>query len=540
MIRNGHRPTAAPVLRHGLRGGALLAVVAGAPLWAQGAPPPAWVIYPKKAWTWALPADAGFDPVAWSNYLTGLDVGPGSCGGDIHTGGRWGTCVQRGGYLIHCWGDEDYLYQSASLGKAFNGFALQLAIDQGYEVDGRPIGEVPIDEVWPDVPGPDCGDRATLDNLFAMRGNYATSNGFQDGCTMKCGSGYSTGGQWRLNQALTYVLQEDLKSFLDRELFGPMGIDPSDWYWLTGRQVNENRPPPNAHPDQMSLYPQWTDSDRWYGCFIDPPYEIDGHPVHGGGGWVGMSPKDLARIGLLLASDGHWDGRKLIEKTWRVSGHAGCGSSDLGFRSSDLVAWGRVSTRGWEKPPSASGPVQRPTTEAPVFSPAAGNYEEAVTVDVSSAAPDGKIRFTTDGSEPDATSPLWQGPLRLAETTVLRAIATSRFAEPSAAVEARYEIASKAPPDAGTGEDGGPMEDLGGDLNAEDAGPTEPDAGPPDAGPADRSDASDAGQPSRPPPSTPLTGGCRMGAASGSISILAVAFGLLRTIGRRRAGPRPD
>ncbi len=306
---------------------------------------PGWVVYPGDEWTWLDPEQAGLHPERWAKYISARPS-PGGCGGEIHTGGRWGTCVQRGGYMLHCWGDPDGAFNSASVGKAFNGFVLQMAIDRGLV-----SGDERVCDAWPECPS-DCGEESTLRNLFHMRGGFKTSNGFLDGCdNTVCGGEYSSGGQWRLNQALTYIVNENLKDFLDRELFRHIGIDPEAWHWLSGKDVYANRPPPNAAPEQRVLYPAYTSKDRWYGCFVDPPYVVRGHDVLGGGGWVEMSPKDLARVGLLLASNGYWTGRKLVTKTDLVDGHEGCGGSDLQARGGDnMLAWGRVATLGVEFP----------------------------------------------------------------------------------------------------------------------------------------------------------------------------------------------
>ncbi len=318
---------------------------------------PDWVVYPGEEWAWLNAKEAGLHPERWAEYISATPS-PGGCGGDIHSDGRWGTCVQRGGYMLHCWGDPDYVFNSASAGKAFNGFVLQLAIDRGLVT-----GDEQVSDVWPECPS-DCGEASTLRNLFHMKGGFKTSNGFLDGCNNKaCGSGggYSTGGQWRLNQALTHIVDGNLKDFLDRELFRHIGIEAEGWYWLSGKDVHANLPPPNASPEQKVLYPQYTAKERWYGCFIDPPYVVRGHVVVGGGGWVGMSPKDLARIGLLLASNGYWAGRKLISKTDLVDGHEGCGGSDIRARGGDsMFAWGRVATLGVEFPDDSLvvGPIR--------------------------------------------------------------------------------------------------------------------------------------------------------------------------------------
>jgi hypothetical protein len=72
-----------------------------------------------------------------------------------------------------------------------------------------------------------------------------------------------------------------------------------------------------------------------------------------------MTPRDMCRIGLLLASDGYWNGQKIITKTSRVTGHAGCGDSDLEYNKSTMFAWGRLSTKNVGFPGSnlVSGPI---------------------------------------------------------------------------------------------------------------------------------------------------------------------------------------
>jgi len=61
----------------------------------------------------------------------------------------------------------------------------------------------------------------------------------------------------------------------------------------------------------------------------------------------------------------------------------------------------------------------------PVFSVAAGFYNAAQTVALSSPDPNVVIRYTTDGSTPIATSPAYSTPIPVAATTVIRAKAFS-------------------------------------------------------------------------------------------------------------------
>jgi len=331
---------------------------------------PSWVTYPGDTWEWLSPSEAGLNISAWNSYKNAAATSS-SCGGDIHTGNRWGACVARGGYMLHCWGGDDPMFQTASVGKAFNGFALQIAIDKGLVT-----GSEHISDVWPGVPH-HCGTRSTLDNIFFMRGGYYVSNGTGDGCdNTRCATGdrYSSGGMWRLNQALTYIFNKDLKTVLDEEIFSKIGIKAENWQFLSGEFIHSNQPPPFADPAQKVFYPNWSNSKQWYGCFVDPPYDINGHKVLGGGGWVIMTPKDFCRIGLLLASDGYWKGQKLISKTNRVNGNSGCGDSDLRSDKNTMFSWGKVSTKGVRFPSSSlvAGPIQTNKVASLLIAPAGG------------------------------------------------------------------------------------------------------------------------------------------------------------------------
>jgi len=79
-----------------------------------------------------------------------------------------------------------------------------------------------------------------------------------------------------------------------------------------------------------------------YGLFIDPPYEINGQVVRGGAGWVVMSPKNLARWGLLVATGGQWKGKRLISKV--VDAGGGNGSSARGYGGELMGSRGDVTT----------------------------------------------------------------------------------------------------------------------------------------------------------------------------------------------------
>lgn len=84
---------------------------------------------------------------------------------------------------------------------------------------------------------------------------------------------------------------------------------------------------------------------------------------------------------------------------------------------------------------------------APTFSLAAGTYETAQTVTISSATQGAAIRYTIDGSEPDSGSLLYNGPITVSATTVIKAYASKAGMADSAVVTAAYNI---NPPYTGT------------------------------------------------------------------------------------------
>lgn len=345
-------------------------------------PVPSWVQYPGPEWEISTlsAADLGIEATPLSNLKNQTPTAD-NCGGDIRTGSLNGTCFQRGGCLVHCWGNADVRFQGASTGKAFNGFALQLLIE-----DGLLTGEETPSEAWPASPN-DCG--GTLAQIFDMEGGYFYSNGYSDGCSNACGgpgvgnNRYSSGGHWRLNQVMTYITElnfgEDLKEYLQRKLFTTMDIASDDWYWMTGLQVFNNEAPENHDVSQTVTYPDWSDyPTSYYGCFIDPPYSINGKAVYGGGGWVGMAPKDMARISLLMAGDGWWKDEKLITVTSLVGEKQNnCGGNgllwDKGGSYSDMYGWGRSgqASINYLAGGSITGPIDDPTSTCTVPVPSA-------------------------------------------------------------------------------------------------------------------------------------------------------------------------
>ena len=77
--------------------------------------------------------------------------------------------------------------------------------------------------------------------------------------------------------------------------------------------------------------------------------------------------------------------------------------------------------------------------DTPTFSPAAGTYTEPQSITISCATEGAEIHYTTDGSTPTATSPVFSAPFTIETTTTVKAIAIADGEESSVAT-ARYII----------------------------------------------------------------------------------------------------
>jgi CubicO group peptidase (beta-lactamase class C family) len=268
---------------------------------------------------------------------------------------------------VHTWGDPDRVFDSASAGKPLISIALQLAIDRGLIANADEL----VHRYWTgagqlDAPHKhlDTGYHASLTfaHLHDMQGGFPVSNGTswgrgEDVPEWAHWTGdpaadnyahaepghhrrYSSGARWRLAQALTAIWGRDLERVLSEELFTKMDLPKERWTMRSGRYLAQKRDYYEDHPG--------------YGSFCDPPYEIGGQTIRGGGGWLVMSPKDLARLGLLIATRGIWKAQRLISDTRFLSGWGGGNGSQVdGMGADAMLAWGAVTIDGLGGRPSA-------------------------------------------------------------------------------------------------------------------------------------------------------------------------------------------
>jgi len=82
------------------------------------------------------------------------------------------------------------------------------------------------------------------------------------------------------------------------------------------------------------------------------------------------------------------------------------------------------------------------TTATPTFSPAPGSYTSAQSVMLSDTTPGAVIYYTTDGSTPTTSSPVFSTPIPVSVTTTIRALATAPGFTNSAIANGTYTIGS--------------------------------------------------------------------------------------------------
>jgi len=320
------------------------------------------VVFPGAQWEKISHEQAGLNVEEFNKILESSHVHAGGWGGTEPKPHQHGAVLTRGGYLIQTWGDPKYRYQSASLGKCITRVLVGLSVEAGL----LKLDE-PISKTWTghgELSHPhkylDAGHHAQLTwrQLVSHQGGFVLESGyhwrtrtlfhakmldgvqwtgdpsrdnyahFQPGVVTQ----YSSGGYWRLGQALTALWDKDLKQVLQDRLFSPMDIPADRWDWLPGKVVH----------DTKDFYP----SLPGYGEYVDPPYEINGHTVRGAPGWFVISSEDLARFGLLVATRGIWKGQRLIGAEW-LQGHSGVGIHVVAGDPETLVSIAMINTAGF-------------------------------------------------------------------------------------------------------------------------------------------------------------------------------------------------
>ena len=93
---------------------------------------------------------------------------------------------------------------------------------------------------------------------------------------------------------------------------------------------------------------------------------------------------------------------------------------------------------------TAAYSINLPAAATPTFSPAPGTYAAAQTVTIADATAGSTIYYTTNGTVPTVSSAVYTGPIAVASTETLQAIATASGHSPSAVATASYTVGLSA------------------------------------------------------------------------------------------------
>ena len=336
---------------------------------------PDWVTFPEEDWETISIVEAGINPDGFNTWIKTLNVNGAAFGGEDHSGKKFGTVLTRGGYIIHSWGDRHYKFHTASVGKTLCWVLLAFAIEDGMidpdELVSKTwsgVGQLShphkyLNEgyhkslTWRHLIGFRFGSlhyggfpmelgvrwkekRTGLEDVDAVTGvpDWSTWTGdpyydlYSHAEPGTVGL-YSSGGFWRLGQALTVLWNRDLKDIIDERLFSKIGIPSDRWDWYTGETIKS----------QKYFYPEIPDSYT----YLDPPYQINGNLIRSGPGWVVINASDLTRFGHLLATRGNWKGEQIVSPQW-LRGHGGGNKSGVSGESVNYTALGVVTTTGIE------------------------------------------------------------------------------------------------------------------------------------------------------------------------------------------------
>ena len=151
--------------------------------------------------------------------------------------------------------------------------------------------------------------------------------------------------------------------------------------------------------------------------------------------------------GLQFAATGHYaDGSTLsLTVAWASSNPATATINTSGLATA--VAYGNTnitaSFGGTTSNPAVL--TVAPTATSPSFSPSPGTYNTPQTVTLSDSTPGVTIYYTTNGSTPTTSSPVYTGPITVSSTTTILAIAAGNGYVASTVSEGLYQIAVATP-----------------------------------------------------------------------------------------------
>ena len=240
----------------------------------------------------------------------------------------------------------------------------------------------------------------------------------------------------------------------------PCTVNPPGVYGTLGLPAPDNFPSPRSNAST------WTDNNGnlWlFGGYGSGSNNVLGHlndlwqfnPSTGEWAWMGGITAVPAQdgqggvAGVYGALGTPWPGnapggRKAVATWTGADGNLWLfGGYGFGINNQPAYAMLGALNDLWVYQPSA-GPL--PTTSTPVFSLAPGSYNTRQTITISDSTSGTTIYYTTDGTAPTISSPVYSGPITVSTSQTLRAIATASGCYDSQVASSSYTITNSAYP----------------------------------------------------------------------------------------------
>ena len=135
--------------------------------------------------------------------------------------------------------------------------------------------------------------------------------------------------------------------------------------------------------------------------------------------------------------------------TFRAAQNFGVGMAPMGLAVGDFNRDGQPDLASGDYfSSSVSILINRtvlPQVATPALSPPGGTYTGSVTITITDAAGGATVHYTTDGTTPTSSSPVYTEPVSVTETTTIQAMAAAEGMADSGVASATYTIQQQAP-----------------------------------------------------------------------------------------------
>src|SRR5215475_11605915 len=233
--------------------------------------PPDGAVYPGREWQkLKSPADAGFS-IAKLEALRGW----------LKTQNTTGLMVVVGGYVLFDYGDLAHVTKTASVRKSIMGMLMGNYVASGKINLQKSVKELGLEDMWPFLP---IEEDARLEDLLQSKSGiyldadpWAKRGANAPGTVMHYNN-------WDFNAAGTAFEKgtgRDIYDAFESDFARPLGMQDFD---RTKQRKNQTMP-----DEKISVHPEYA----FY-----------------------MSPRDLARLGLLMLRDGRWKDAQLMPRNW--------------------------------------------------------------------------------------------------------------------------------------------------------------------------------------------------------------------------------